>query len=492
MKQIYDNLTIFGINPDELSVAVVEYRGKNSNGIPDHFNGVPDPNPNTIYFYGPITDDGPERYEAWILRNETQWTCIGITNMQPVDFYSYENESAVEATEVNEEIADSTPVEDVSAEETLFDPNSPGGYQEKYIDGIKSDVEKAAESEISAIEDSNETVEQTKEADNEEDHDKEVAKQMGIDPENPLSKESMDNIKKIMKSAEQALSTFQELWLADAKEYKVTREHLIELHKWNMDHRVPLPEGADETTEKEYDPANGLASITEEECLRIFGEGHPVIGIEHTITIDRITDIYHDWYAFVSAQQEYKEIVNAYNELMELQEEQSIQALKEAAEKEPDPDNKAKMLASIDQYYSNKYVGFMKEPLDDTTKNRIINVLKDGSKAQYLIKRTKDRLKQMNISPNAILEISQFEKRFMDEKYHKCNQCILVYFMNNIVYSNISDKNDIKRARAICLLFALDGIIKGTMKPDKQSEIIENLQAYCDQLIDIVPTPDNC
>ena len=120
MTQIYEALKKNGIDVSTMNVGVVDYHGKNEKGIPDHFNGVPDPNPNTIYFYGPIDDDGPRRYEAWILLNETQWTCIGVTNLEPVEFYNYEEDS----TEVNEEIADSTPVEDVSTEETLFDPNS--------------------------------------------------------------------------------------------------------------------------------------------------------------------------------------------------------------------------------------------------------------------------------------------------------------------------------------------------------------------------------
>lgn len=299
---------------------------------------------------------------------------------------------------------------------------------------------------------------------------------------------SFDQIKQLMKTAETMLKTMEEIWLTSAKEFKITRDHIAELHKWNMDHRIPLAEDADEKAREEYDPVNGISSITEEEVIRIFGEDHPIIGVEHTVTIDRISGIFHDWFAFISAQREYKNIHDAYMNLLEADEEKQMNELKIAIDAEEDENNKAKMQASYDLYYNRKYVDFLAEKLDDTMIKRIVETLQDSNRAEYLIKRSKARLNQMKISSNVILELSQFEKRFMEEKYHKCSQCLLVYFMRTLVYSDPYDKKDDSRTKAVCMIFALDGIIKGTWAEDKKERVMNNIRAFCDQLIDVVPT----
>lgn len=299
---------------------------------------------------------------------------------------------------------------------------------------------------------------------------------------------TIDQVKQMMKTAETMLKTMEDIWLSDAKEFHLTREHISELHAWNMNHRTPLPEDATDKERDEYDPVNGIESITEEEVNRIFGENHPIIGVEHTVTVDRINSVFHDWFAFVSAQRQYKNIHDAYMELLEADEEAQMNELKKAIDAEEDEEKKNKLQASYDMYYNRKYIDFMAEKMDDGTINRIINVLKDSAKAEYLIKRCKVRLKQLNISTNVILELSQFEKRFMEEKYHKCSQCVLVYFMQTLVYSNPHDKKDDARTKAVCMIFALDGIIKGTWKDERAERVMNNVRAFCDQLIDIVPT----
>lgn len=299
---------------------------------------------------------------------------------------------------------------------------------------------------------------------------------------------TMDQIKQMMKTAETMLKTMEEIWLSDAKEYHITRDHITELHAWNMNHRIPLPDDATDKDRDDYDPVNGIESITEEEVNRIFGEDHPIIGVEHTVTVDRISTVFHDWFAFISAQRQYKNIHDAYMELLEADEEHQMDELKKAIDAEEDEEKKAKMQASYDLYYNRKYIDFLADKLDDAATNRIISTLKDSAKAEYLIKRCKARLKQLNISTNVILELSQFEKRFMEEKYHKCSQCVLVYFMQTLVYSNPHDKKDDARTKAVCMIFALDGVIKGTWKGERADRVMNNVRAFCDQLIDIVPT----
>lgn len=315
-------------------------------------------------------------------------------------------------------------------------------------------------------------------------------KNKAIDEEDPTSDESMANIRKIIQNIDQMLQIMKSQWDADVKEFNVTPEHINQLTKWNSDHRTELTEDATDAEKEAYDPLNGIRSITEEAALEIFGKDSNVICFEHSVTVDRIDAIMHDWFSYASAMREYKQIHDTYMELMDLKEEKNMEQLRVAIENTEDPETKAKLQSAYDLYFNRKYLDFMAEPLDEKTIGHIINVLTDDKKTSYVMNRCKDKLKQCKISSKFILEISQFEKRYLEEKYWKCSQCILSYFMNLMAYSNASDKSDPDRTKAVCMVFALDGIIQGTWKDDRKDHVIKNLCAFLDQLIDKVPTKE--
>ena len=311
-----------------------------------------------------------------------------------------------------------------------------------------------------------------------------------IDEENPLAGNSGENIKNLIKNVENILKIMEEQWLTTCKEWNITNDQINKLHVWNLDHRTMLADDATDEEKNNWDPLNGINTLTEEAVVDIFGADNPIIGVEHTITLDRINDVFHDWFSYASARKEYKQIHDAYLELLETEEEKQLTILKEAIDKEEDLEKKAKLQESYDLYYNRKYLDFLNDPISDEQKNRIINVLKNEEKATYLINRTKTKLTQMKVAPAFILELSQFEKRFLDEKYHKCNQCLLVYFMQTLVYSNTYDKKDPGTNKAMCMIFGMDAYIRGTHKPEIMERIKNNIHGLLDQLIDDVPVPE--
>ena len=143
---------------------------------------------------------------------------------------------------------------------------------------------------------------------------------------------------------------------------------------------------------------------------------------------------------------------DAYIQLIELEEEKQIEQLKTLAETEEDPEKKAGMMESVDMYYNRKYLKWLADPMDDLAKKRILNALSDEKKAQYMINRCRDRLKQLKISSKFILELSQFEKRFLEEKYHKCSNVLLTYFMNTAIYMDPNNKKDDGRTKTVCMV----------------------------------------
>jgi hypothetical protein len=189
----------------------------------------------------------------------------------------------------------------------------------------------------------------------------------------------------------------------------------------------------------------------------------------------------------MAAMKEYRQIHDAYLELVELEEEKNIEKLKLIAEKEEDPDKKATMEESIKMYYNRKYLEFLSEPIDEKDRDRIIEAYGSNQKITYWLNRTRDKLRQLKISDKFILEISQFEKRYLEEKYHKCSNILLVYFMQTIVYSDMHDKNSVGRNKAICMVIALDGIIRKTWKEETRERVLNNIRAMLDQVIDFIP-----
>jgi len=64
---------------------------------------------------------------------------------------------------------------------------------------------------------------------------------------------------------------------------------------------------------------------------------------------------------------------------------------------------------------------------------------------------------------------------------------MLLYFMQTIVYSSMSDKDGEGRNKVICMVFALDGIIRKTWNEETTERVLTNIKAFLDQVIDLLP-----
>ena len=113
--------------------------------------------------------------------------------------------------------------------------------------------------------------------------------------------------------------------------------------------------------------------------------------------------------------------------------------------------------------------------------DRVQKVMKNGEKMEYLINRGRDKLKQLHISQNFILELSQFEKRFLEEKYHKNNNVLLTFFLNLIVYASLSDKKT--RSHSVSFIMILDRFIKNELDEEKREKVLKNILQFEDKFL---------
>ena len=305
-------------------------------------------------------------------------------------------------------------------------------------------------------------------------------------PDNPLEGASIEKIEQLLKNVQSIVQVMEERWRASERELDLKNHHIQELHKWNEEHKTPKSE---ETPEEEWDALNGLDSLTDEEIHRIFGDEHRIYGVDHSQTLDRIKGAMDDFMHWILAMREYNQIHDAYIQLLEMEEDKNIKILQAKADAEEDPERKKIFQDSIDLYYDNKLLGFLKNPLDEKFITRTVNALSDVKKVDYWIQRTREKLKQLKISSKFILEISQFEKRILEEKYWGNSNVFLLYFMQLCIYSNIGDKNDSDRLKVICIISAMDGIMRGTLQKDRREQVLNNIRAFEDQFLGLCPEP---
>lgn len=301
--------------------------------------------------------------------------------------------------------------------------------------------------------------------------------------EGVLTEQNMQRINELLKNSSNYLKMMEDNWRVSEKTYHLKDEHMKRLHAFNMAHRKEKPE---DTPEDEWDYMNGLTELTDEEIIDIFGEDNPIIGPFHDITIDRIKDVADDFFNWINALKEYNGLQSSYMELIEINEEREIEKLKVYMEKEEDPNKKATMKKSIDEYYSNKYMDFLHEELSPTDRTFLINTFGDNQKCAYLINRCRDKMAKLKINSKFILEISQFEKRFLPEKYHDCSNMLLLYFMKYVTYSNVNDKNDASRFRVYAMVTCLDNVIRDIFNDEQKQRVLGNIMTFLDQVIDEV------
>ena len=306
------------------------------------------------------------------------------------------------------------------------------------------------------------------------------------DIDNPLTKENMLNIRNWIKQAAEAVQIMRNVWESDMEEYKVTVDHMNQLYQYNVQNRISKEDSVLKEGE-EYDILNGLNKIPMDEIKKIFGEDHTIIGVDGSQTIDRIKTVAGDYFNWVSMMKEYTQLHNAYLTLIEFEEDKKMEEMRKLAEKEEDDEKRMKMLRSIDTYYSNKYLDFLGDELKERSFKGILSAFSDERKVDYWIKRTRDKLKQLKLSSKFILEISQFEKRYLEEKYHKASNILLLYFMNKIIYSNMYETNSIDRAQCICMVITLDNLICNRLDDERKERVLNNVKALVGKFIDKLP-----
>lgn len=307
------------------------------------------------------------------------------------------------------------------------------------------------------------------------------------DPDDPLK--NMEAIESMMQSLQSMIQLMESNWKTSSAELGITEEDMKKLTVYNNNHKTPMPEDLTKEEKDNWDHWNGLDQMTEEDLEEIFGKEHKVYGLSHEATIDRVKSACNDFLSWISMVREYQNIHDAYLQLVELEEEKQINELRAVMEEETDESKKAVMQKSIDDYYKNKFLGFLADPLPDDKRDRLLKVVTDQNKLNYWIKRSRDKLKQMDISSKFILEISQFEKRFLEEKYHKNNNMLLLWFLNECAFSDAGKKTNTSRIRVVCTVMALDACIRKTWPKERMDQVMDNVRAFEDQFLPYIKEP---
>lgn len=295
----------------------------------------------------------------------------------------------------------------------------------------------------------------------------------------------------LMNNVKDMMGFLEAQWNSSREEFKLTDTQMKLLFQYNSEHGKAMPDDLSPEDIEKWDKFNGLDSITAEKVLEIFGEDHPIIGVDHTQTIDRLKSVSNDLHAWTSSVKEYREVHDAYMQWIEDEEEREIQKLIKYCNDMEDSDKKKELQKSIDLYYNRKYLHFLAEPLSEESINRLVKLFSDGTKIKYLIERSREKLSQLKISAKFILEISQFEKRFLSEEYHKHSNILLLYFMNTLVYSNISDPKSKSRGEIICMVYMLDKFIRNTLDDNIRTMILNNVIQFEKQFVGKLPEPIN-
>jgi hypothetical protein len=295
-----------------------------------------------------------------------------------------------------------------------------------------------------------------------------------IDEDTELKDIDIKGIEKLMRNVKDMLSIVEQRWAATRDEFKLSMDNINKAMAYNSQHAEHKPEDWPEDTP--FDVFNGIDKMTEEEAEEIFGKEAPIIGVTHDITKSRIKETLDDFYTWTSCMQEYHEVTNTYNELQEIKEDAYIQELTNIYENETDPEKKAEMKKSLDEYHRMKTLTFIHDWLDDETIKRVKEMMHDSKKATYLINRGRDKLKQLGISQNFLLEIAQYESRFMNQD-KSLDNVILSTFMNKIVYNSLV--NDAKlRSQAAAFVIGMDRMVRGNIKQELKDAINNNLITF--------------
>ena len=308
------------------------------------------------------------------------------------------------------------------------------------------------------------------------------------DPENPLEGATAEQIRNILSNLRPTIQIIREEWEASKRELQITDTHMRQIHQYNQNHKLPMPENLSEEEKKNWDILNGLDNLTDDDVANIFGHDHPLLKTgDHSLMIQRIKDATQDFANWIEILTEYRNLHNAYMELVDLEEEKNVEKLKALAENAKDEKEKARLLSNVETYYSNKYLDFLAEPLDESTRNVLIKAFTDEKKIEYWIKRTRDKMAKLQMSSKFILEIAQFETRFLGAKYAKANNMLLLYFLNIARYMVPEKANDLNTVKTSCMYIMLDKFITNANREEVKERVRNNIIAFEEQILPYIP-----
>ena len=298
---------------------------------------------------------------------------------------------------------------------------------------------------------------------------------------------TLSSLSKMMQEAKNLLKMQEQLWAQMAEEFEIRDDQLKTILEYNDSVRKPLPEAQQDedgfdNTVKEYDPLNGLDDIPDERIIDIFGSDSPIIGLTHSQTVDRLKSAIQVFYDMYTCQVEYHRLEVEFAEEIERQEQESLDLLKKAAENETDPDKQARAQTSLDRFLSNKYLGFMAEILTQQDLGWLIMAYSDRGKIRYSLDKSRRVLQQMGIPEAVILQLSNFEKRLLPEKYHGQSNLLLLKFLGMIVHER-PQEDKFSRHRIISFVLGIDKLVKRTWSDEEYEKVINNLMAFEDQFI---------
>ena len=266
---------------------------------------------------------------------------------------------------------------------------------------------------------------------------------------------------------------------------KLTQPIIKKIYDYNMKHAIPLPEEATAEAHVKYDHFNGLDNITLDELKEILGSDHQLVHGNLKDNIEMIKNamgLFINWLASVK---EYKNASKEYQEILDAEQYKNIEVLKNILENDPDNPDREKIEASLNSYYNNLYLNFLAIPLGDDAVDRLVNVFNNKEKFEYWENRAATKLKQIGVVPLTIVELASFEKKYLEEKYHKCSNMLALYVMNLARYAHNDDSSPNNMKRKILLITSiLHKLIEGIMQDDQKEKVLNNVRAFLDQFID--------
>ena len=300
---------------------------------------------------------------------------------------------------------------------------------------------------------------------------------------------SEKELMQLLKQAREVVVLLESHLAQSRKELQLTVEHIRKFYDFNLKHRTAVPDNVDES---EYDHFNGLQQLTNDDIVAVLGEEHLLCTSERSLE-DNIEDILltvNQYYSWMASVNELNDLHDSYIDLMDTIEDEKIKKLQLSAEEEEDPEIREVKLKHIESYYNNKYLDFLAEPIAEKDMDVVLSLFqeKDEFRVDYLIKKCERKLNQLNIPTKFILEISQFEKRFLDEIYHINSNMFLLYFATLLRNADVYDKSDINRIHVICIVFTIDRFIRNIWDSETRERILNNIILFENQFMNTMAT----